>query len=516
MACITILLLAGFLRCYRLDLVSVTDATGLQVLSALAALSLGGADWPLAGPPTESVRGSAFLVSGIAAASLISWHLFSGIVFVVALNLCAIALLYHLCLKQFGGRVAIMTTLLYASSPWGLLYSRLLAPSSCLAVFGIGLIYVSLRWLEEKGNKQLTMMVLLGFAIPQIHFSGVCASFWLSGVLFIWRRDVSYVSLAVGGVLGAALWIPWIAFQHLNDWIELKAWFGSVLMTPGAHSKALLQSLNYLQSMLHSSNFDYWFGGSPSQWPEYFPLWQRLLFGTTATVLSALLIVSVIHTVRTVDRTLRLLLVWITLAVLFGTVLRTGLDPNNTLIACPVVFILVGVVIGRFRERLPQRMRLAPDIAIAAVVVTHLLFVSGWARVLEDGQATSGGQFQLSYGQRQAIVQSILNDSVDGPVWIAGMYSGLNPAYEAVLVMEPGSRYRGLDEGSEPVCYWIEEGALSGEQEEAGWKARKERQLNNSMSEQLQSPPNWSIERHWLIGRSQIYRLHLVAKQPLQ
>ena len=140
-----ILVLAGFLRLYSLDLISVTNETAFQQLHAAAALSAEGWDWPLAGPPTEEVRSSAFLASAIAIASMIWWHPFAGIVMVIALNLCAVALVYRLCAKQFGFQVAAITTLLYASSPWGVLYARLLLPSSCLAVFSLWLIHLSLR-----------------------------------------------------------------------------------------------------------------------------------------------------------------------------------------------------------------------------------------------------------------------------------------------------------------------------------------------------------------------------------
>ena len=515
-ALIGILLLAGFLRLYKLDLISVTNSTAFQGLSASTALSLEGWNWPLVGPPSEEVRSSAFLVSAIAFASIIWWHPFSGVVFVIALNLCAIALVYRLCEKQFGFQVAAISTLLYASSPWGVLDARLPLPSSCLAVFSVWLIHLSLCWLDEKGNKRLAMMVLLGFAIPQIHFSGICVSLWLMVVLYLGRKQISYRSLVSGGLLGAVLWAPWIAFQQMTGWFELKTWIGQIFLTPEAHGRAFLQSINHLQCMLHSSNFDHWFGGSPSQWPEYFPLWQRWGLATSAALLSGLLLVSLIRLMtRTTEQSIRLLLLWIALPVLFGTLFLTGLSPKNMLIAYPIPFVLVGVMTVRLQETLPQRIRFVPIAAVLAISVMHVVFLANWAEFVADGRTTSTGRYELSYRQRRATVRSILEDANTRPVRLVGEFSGWCPAYEYVLLYEQTNRNNTLVRQNELVYYWIDEQPLTTGLSEAALKNLKERQINLSISEYLGSPPDWVIERHWSVDKSQIYRLRFVKKDPL-
>jgi len=512
---IGIMLVAGGLRLYKLDLISVTNTTAYQGLTASAALSFEGWHWPLVGPPTQDVRSSAFLFSAIAVATTIWWHLFSGVVFVIALNLCAIALVYRLCAKQFGFQVAAITTLLYASSPWGVLYARLPLPSSCLAVFSVWLIHLSLRWLDEKGNQRLAMMVLLGLAIPQIHFSGICVSIWLMVVLYLGRKQISYFSLVTGGLLGAAIWAPWIAFQQMTGWFEMKTWLGKIFLTPEAHGRAFLQSINHLQCMLHSSNFDYWFGGSPSQWPEYFPPWLRWGLMTSAVLLSGLLLVSVIRMItRTTDHSIRLLLLWVALPVLFGTLFPAGLSPEYMLIAYPIPFVLIGVMIVRLQGTLPPRIRFVPTAAVLAVSVMHVAFLAGWAQFVDDGRTTSAGQYELSYRQRQAVIHSILEDANTKPVQIVGEFSGWYPAYEYVLLFEQSNQNRTPDRQHE-LAYWIDEEPLTTGFKEADLMELKDRQINLSISEYLQSPPDWVIERHWSIEKSQIYRLRFVKKDPL-
>jgi len=512
-----ILLLAGFLRLYKLDLISVSNDTAFQELTALTALSLEGWEWPLAGPPTEAVRSSAFLVSAIALAHIVWWHPFSGIVVVIALNLCAVAVTYRLCAKQFGFQVAAISTLLYASSPWGVLYARLPLASSCLAVFSVWLVHLSLRWLDEKGNKKLAMMVVLGFAIPQIHFSGIWVPLWLMVVLYLGRKQISYPSLVAGGVLGAIIWAPWIRFHQVTRWAELKTWAGQIFLSPEAHGRAFLASINHLQCMLHSSNFDYWFGGSPSQWPEYFPAWQRWAWGISAVLLSAALLMSLIPMMsRTADRPIRLLLLWVALPVLFGTLLRTGLSPENMLAAYPIPFVLVGAMAVRWQARIPPRIRFAPIVAAVMISVMHVVFLASWAQFLDDGRASSRGRYELSYRQRQVTIQSILEDAFPGRVQLVGAFSGWYPAYEYVLSYERSNQNDTLDQQDEPVYYWIDEQPPTAGLSEVAWKNQKERQINREISAYLRTPPDWEIERHWLVEKSRVYRLRLAEKKPLR
>jgi hypothetical protein len=506
------MLLAAFLRLYRLDLVSVSNDTAYQVLYASTAWS----DWPLAGADTDEVRSSAFLVSAIAVVDLIWWHPFSGVVVVVALNLCAIAILYRMCAGQFGRLAAGISTLLYASSPWSVLFARTLLPASCLALFSVWLIHLSLRWLEEKRNAQLTMMVLLALAMPQIHFSGMCAPVWLVLVLYRGRKHVSILSLVTGGMLGAAVWVPWIVFQQRAGWSEVKTWAGQIIQTPQVHGRALLASVNHLQGMLHSGKLDYWFGESPSRWPAYFPAW--LCWGlSVAAVLLVLLFVSALWSInRKPDRRMLLLAWWVALPVLCGALLRTGLSPENMLIAYPVPFVLVGAMAVQLQEMLPRPLRFLPTSVLIGVAALHVVFLGECARFVADGRTSSSGRYELSYRQRRSAIEAVLRDADGDPVRLIGPYSGWHPAYEYVLLYEPTNQSDMSEDPDELVRYWIDQESPDPELSESRWRNKKERQINLEVAEYLHTPPDWEIERHWSVEESQIYRLRFARKQPLR
>jgi hypothetical protein len=512
-----ILLLAAALRFHDLELVSVTNETAYQQLTAATALAFEQGQWPLAGPPTDEVRGSSFLVSAIAASNLIRWHPFSGYVLVIVLNLAAIWILFRMCRRHFGRPVAFSAALLHAVAPWSVLAARVPLPSSCLAVFVVCLISLSLNWLQEGGGQKLFAMVVLSFAIPQIHFTGIWVPLWLLTVLILGRAKWNSLALAAGIMVGILLWFPWLEFQRITEWSELKSWAAQVPGAPRAHLTTLLHSLDHLQAMLHTGRMDDWFGAGKSSRTDYFPSWQQWGARLGAVVLVGLLIGAVAVIVQQGSRRGRLLLLWIGLSVLCGAVLRTGSRPENLLIAYPVPFVLIGLAVSRLRENLPGRLGGIPPLVFSLVAVLLLANLSGWANYVSDDQTLGTGRYELSYRQRREVIESIVEHAGADPVKLVGSYSGWYPAYEYVLMYEaPQALPRAGQAPQDLTCYWIDEQARPVDQERNQWLNLKERRINLSIAEHLMTSPDWVIAEEWAVGPARIYKLHFERKKAFQ
>ena len=89
------------------------------------------------------------------------WHPLTGVVLVGMLNVWAVYLAYGLAGRLFGNRAAVATGLLMACSPWTVVYSRQLWSGSCLAIFSLWLIGMSLTWLSRGGSGRLTSTCLI-------------------------------------------------------------------------------------------------------------------------------------------------------------------------------------------------------------------------------------------------------------------------------------------------------------------------------------------------------------------
>ena len=178
---IAILVLAAVLRLSRLELVPMTnEMAGSGLTANMVVASSPGTGWPLAGALTEGVRGSSLFIYLVSLPNQLIWHPLTGVVLVALLNVWAVFLAYRLADRLFGHRAALAAGLLLACSPWAVVYSRQLWAGSCLAVVSLWLIGMSLTWLSEGGSGRLVRMLVLGFLIPQLHYSGLAATAWLA------------------------------------------------------------------------------------------------------------------------------------------------------------------------------------------------------------------------------------------------------------------------------------------------------------------------------------------------
>lgn len=503
----TVALLAAFLRLYALELVSITNDEGYHGYAMWYIATLDFENWPLSGYPSVGIRNSALFMYLLAIPYFFVFHSLSGVVFVAGLNLLALFLTWRLTRERFGTPAAYIATLLFAFSPWSVLYARQMWPPSCLAVVTLWFIGIALRWLEEGGDHRLFGLVVLGFVIPQFHFSGFCAPVWLCVVLLLGRKRLRASLLLTAAVVGVATWSPWIYLQHSSHWLDLRQALRAAKGTAGVLD-TLTQTLGHYQSLLHSGNFEFWFATTTDNLPEYFPAWLRLVLPATGTVLVVVFACSLIGACwKPADRSLWLLVFWSLLPILMLLLLRPKSQPHYVLIGFPVPFILMGAWCGR----VTAWDRLWPRVAVIAplllVSVAHVVFLYGWYGYVNDDRPTGAGQYQLSYRQRRDVVATILEDSARKHVRMSGPVSGRYPAYDFVYTFEQfrqGFHALPVDQSR---IYWIEDERFDHGLQGQDWMHKKQQRIGRSLQEYRNLSPNWEIEHHWKTGPAHVYRL---------
>jgi len=513
-----ILLLAAFLRLYRLDLISISNSVGFQGLNAIGTLRLlDGWNWALAGPLTEEVRSSAFLISLSALVGFFCWSPIALQMPVIVLNLLSVWLLFRMTLRHFGMHAAATAAVLYASSPWAAAYSRLLAPASCLAFFSILLLDLSLRWLREHRRYQLGMTVLLCLTLPQIHFSGLLAVPWLAIVLILGRRRLAVTPILISVIAGLSVWLPWLRFHQLTGWVELTAWARQLPAAPVLHAEAFLQALATLLKMNYCMGFDYWFGRAPSTWPGYFPGWLVKILFFCSMLMTVLFLAATMQSVNNSrQQPQRFLVLWIVLSLLQSMLLRNTDSPDGMLIALPCGLMLIAAFVEQLRQRLQKTLQLAVIPPVILLALGNVAFLTGSLRLIESGDQHAGSAWEFSLAQRQRVLNSIVDDAGSAPVQIVGLYSGWYPAYEYILQFLPNAGTNRANWQNAGFAYWVDELAVPDGVPETVWKQRKERMINPSVSAYLRSPPDWTVDRHWKIEKTHIYRLRFDKKQPLR
>ena len=511
---IAILVLAAVLRLSQLELVPMTnEMAGNGMTANLLVAATPGTGWPLAGSLIEGVRGSSLFIYLVSLPNQLIWHPLTGVVLVALVNVWAVFLAYRLADRLFGHRTALAAGLLLACSPWAVIYSRQLWSGSCLAVVSLWLVGASLTWLSEGGSGRLVRILILGFLLPQVHFSGLAATAWVASVIWIGRQRVRPSPMIAGVSFGLSTWTPWVAFHHIGGWTEFR---NSVSILGGNPNfgRAIINEINYLQSMLHSGSFDYWFAVLPGNLPEYFPGWQRAILAGCGL----LMVVAVAGEAgRTLTRSAKsdgqpktgLLWLWVALPMLTGLVYRSNASPEHLLIVLPVLLVLAAAAAGRYLDARRRSTRILACGVLGTIAVSHVLFLASWNSFLENDLADPQGQYGLTFRQRREVARWVLSDCDGQSVELAGPFRGGHPAYEYVYYYERSRRRRDRSPPEQDLKYWIDEESDDGQPGTGVHRSLKEQQIGATLNRYQATSAQWKIEKSHQLGVTRVYRIRL-------
>lgn len=127
--------------------------------------------------------------------------------FIAALNVVGVGLLWLIAHRYINRKVALLAALAYALNPWAVLYSRKIWAQDLHTPFVLfGLILGLYGFVEGKRWAQVLCLPLLFLAF-QIHFAA-----WALLPLYLWqgRKRISWLALGVSVMLAVATLIPFL------------------------------------------------------------------------------------------------------------------------------------------------------------------------------------------------------------------------------------------------------------------------------------------------------------------
>jgi len=135
-------------------------------------------------------------------------HPYSATIFTGLLNTAAIIVCWHITKRFCNTRTALIATILFASSPWAIIFSRKIWAQNTLPLFVGAWALSGLIALHERRKWPTFLHGLLTFCIPQIHFSGL-ALIPISFInLIICRKQIAWKSLIIGASSAILLAAP--------------------------------------------------------------------------------------------------------------------------------------------------------------------------------------------------------------------------------------------------------------------------------------------------------------------
>lgn len=253
-----VLLLASFLRLYRLDLMEFKDDEAQAAFLVVQALE--GERFPIHGLMSSvGIYNSPVFIYLLLLPGIFSFEPVGFCYFIALLNIGAVFLCYWFGRKIFNPWVGQVAALFFAVSPWAIIYSRKIWAQDCLPLFSL-LLMGGLYELCVNGDRRWFLPAALSAVLmPGIHFSGFIAAAVFVLFVGVCRIRVDWKAWLVVGVVSAGAYLPYL----------LKYWSTGRMGSGLSLERFSMNALVYPVQISSHFNFDYLLGGSSDAFREF-------------------------------------------------------------------------------------------------------------------------------------------------------------------------------------------------------------------------------------------------------
>ncbi|MGQ9676445.1 MAG: hypothetical protein ACUVX1_12355 [Chloroflexota bacterium] len=306
--------------------------------------------------------------------------------FIGALGILAVLACYYLTREYFGSFAAAVAGLLFAASPWAIMYSRKVWAQDVLPVFALLLMATLYAYAVKGRSWQLAPAILLAALLPQIHFSGVALMPLLLLVVVIYRDRFCWLPFLCGVALATLTLVPYLIWQVTHNWGDVRA----LLSLAQEPTRWDLLAVHTAMDMVSSRAFY----SAPIPGDEWLFAGEGVLFLLGIVHVVGRLCVAIRLKNRGQSRSLTLLLLWLLLPVVIFSRHSIPVYPYYLLAALPAQFIVVGVFLSDLNRLVVPRLarsgiaapvRQAMPLAFTGAVA---LLIGGMSAVQVCGYAT--------------------------------------------------------------------------------------------------------------------------------
>jgi len=143
--------------------------------------------------------------------------------FIALINSLAIAFFYLIVRKYYGNIIAFTASVLFAFSPWAILYSRKIWTQDLLIPFFILMFYSFHKIVKDKKKHFWALFIFSSFFLIQLHQISII--FILLVFLFMLfkghKPNLKYI--LIGTILGIIPLIPFLGYEVKNNYSDFKA-----------------------------------------------------------------------------------------------------------------------------------------------------------------------------------------------------------------------------------------------------------------------------------------------------
>jgi hypothetical protein len=403
-------LLTLFVVLFAAALVRLSDPSIVEFkldeawVSRLAREWVGGGPLPLTGMPSSvGVPNPPTSVYVMAIPYAFTSDPVIATMFVAVLNVVGVGLLWLLAFRYWGRTAALVAGLMYAVSPWAVLYSRKIWAQNLHTPLVLMAVLLGLYgFLEGKRWAQVLCLPVLIFAL-QIHFAAFALFPLYLWLLWTGRQRIWWPGLALSVVLAALTLAPYVASLNGNATGALVSASGLSSGTPEFRRDALemvaelATGVGMAPTLASEATASDLLRAVPA--PE--PLWLVLAVPIVAGL-------GLVWT-RRYRGLAGLITLWVVLPLLFFSLDWTQVHAHYFIASIPALFLLAGVTMDWLSRNVPGQpfTRTILLVSLVTILMTQFVWWRGVMRYVALGTAPN---FGVPLGQLMPIRDLLMND----------------------------------------------------------------------------------------------------------
>lgn len=344
--------------------------------------------------------------------------------FIGVLNLLALLLMALMARRYYGDAVSLIAVLIYAVSPWAVIYSRKIWAQDMLPPFIIATVWLAvLALVEQKRWAGLFCLPLLALTI-QIHYSAILVVAPVICLMALYWRAIP-PSFWLGILPASLCFLPFVvglAQANLFDPIRIQEVLANRSTPPVETSESIINTSAIEYAGLTVSGTDIHSLTGPQVFRDYLAGLPNLypLFNLINLILVAGVIRLFIRSWRSIDqrRSMDMVLLSLVLVpVIVFSVNWTVPYPHYFILIMPAAFTIVAIfLVDLFRwmtkwNLLQQVYLISGTLLVGIILVGQVLY---WGRLIEtlNSRYTPDG-FGVPLGRLMDIRQEVLNQAPD-------------------------------------------------------------------------------------------------------
>ncbi len=303
--------------------------------------------------------------------------------FIALLNVGAVIGCFWLTREYFGTVAGLVSGLLFAASPWAVVFSRKIFTADLVAPFVVLFFWSLSRSLVKREQHHLVLACVWLACLLQITFSTLPLALVMALILVVYRSRIQLRSLAGGAVAGGLLFVPYLYYDLTHGLANLR---GLLRASAGA-SRFDFLVVRYALSLIAGDNLHALAGQSAEAFMNQRPAFtwlDQIEIGLFLGGLAYLVLVVAQNTPllsRGNDGSRQdvtphaLLLAWILVPILFNLRHSVALYPHYFTLLYPAPYIAAGFFVSRVVHSVPVVLFAAVVLLITAIVAWQIYSV---------------------------------------------------------------------------------------------------------------------------------------------